>query len=314
MKRPVRWVFGVLAAVSAVLAVRFALRFPWAGTLDAIADADWWLLAAASVANLASLAAKGWAWHLLLSPAARLRWRTAQAATFVGAAVNSVSVSVSGEAARIQLAANRDGVPVGAAIWSLVWSRVVEAVALVLFLAVALALIPTDGWLRTLEQASWATLGLLVLLTVVGAWPRLVGLLPAGWRPQLHGPTGDLEPSRLVAPLVLALVNWVMQWVTYHWAIAATHVSTSAAVSLVALVAANVGGVFRVTPGNVGVLQASLVLGMLAFGIAEDQALAAGLALQAVQVLPVLAIGVALVGAQGLRSMSTKRAETAGAA
>ncbi|HTC25135.1 MAG TPA: lysylphosphatidylglycerol synthase domain-containing protein, partial [Gemmatimonadales bacterium] len=191
MKRPVRWVFGVLAAVSAVLAVRFALRFPWAGTLDAIADADWWLLAAASVANLASLAAKGWAWYLLLSPAARLRWRTAQAATFVGAAVNSVSVSVSGEAARIQLAANRDGVPVGAAIWSLVWSRVVEAVALVLFLAVALALIPTDGWLRTLEQASWVTLGLLVLLTVVGAWPRLVGLLPAGWRPQLHGPTGD---------------------------------------------------------------------------------------------------------------------------
>jgi hypothetical protein len=62
------------------------------------------------------------------------------------------------------------------------------------------------------------------------------------------------------------------------------------------------------------VLQASLVLGMLAFGIAEDQALAAGLALQAVQVLPVIAIGVAIVGAQGLRSLGTKRPESVGAA
>jgi uncharacterized membrane protein YbhN (UPF0104 family) len=309
-----RWIFVLLGILSAALAVRFALRFPWTGTLDAIADADWLLLAAASVANLASLVAKGWAWHLLLRPAAPHRWQTAQAGTFVGAAVNSVSVSVSGEAARVQLAASRDGVPIGAAIWSLVWCRVIEAVALVLFLAAALAMIPTDGWLTRMEIGAWVILAVLALLTVFGAWPRLVALVPAAWRPPLHGPTGILEPSRLVAPLALAVVSWVAQWVTYHWAVVATHVSTSAAVSLVALVMANIGGIFRITPGNVGVLQASLVLGMLAFHIPEDQALAAGLTLQAVQVLPVLAIGVALVGAQGLRSFATKRAESAGAA
>jgi uncharacterized membrane protein YbhN (UPF0104 family) len=309
-----RWVLVLLLLVSAVFAVRFALSFPWTGTVDAMAGADWYLLAGASVANLASLMAKGWSWHLLLRPAAPLRWRTAQAGTFVGAAVNSVSVSVSGEAARIQLAATRDRVPVGAAIWSLVWARVVEAVALVLFLALALTLIPTDGWLRRLEIGAWLILGLLALLTVLGAWPRLVGLLPAGWRPQLNGPTGAIEPSRLLAPLALATGNWVAQWLTYHWAIGATHASTSAAVSLVALVMANIGGFFRLTPGNVGVLQASVVLGMLAFHIPEGQALAAGLALQAVQVLPVVAIGVALVGAQGLRSLGSKRAQSVGAA
>jgi uncharacterized membrane protein YbhN (UPF0104 family) len=309
-----RWIFVVLGLLSAALAVRFALRFPWAGTLDAIADADWLLLAAASVMNLASLAAKGWAWHLLLRPAAPHRWQTAQAGTFVGAAVNSVSVSVSGEAARVQLAASRDGVPIGAAIWSLVWSRVVEAVALVVFLAAALAMIPTNAWLARMEISAWAILALLVLLTVLGVWPRLVALLAAGWRPPLHGPTGILEPSRLAAPLALGVVSWVAQWVTYHWAVVATHVSTSAAVSLVALVAANIGGIFRITPGNVGVLQVSLVLGMLAFHIPQDQALAAGLTLQAVQVLPVIAIGVALVGAQGLRTLASKRAESAGAA
>lgn len=309
-----RWLFVLLGIVSAALAVRFVLHFPWTGTFEAMVSADWYLLAAAAVANLASLVAKGWSWHLLLRPAAPHRWRTAQAGTFVGAAVNSVSVSVSGEAARVQLVASRDAVPIGAAIWSLVWARVVEAIAMVLFLALALALIPTDGWLRRLEVGAWVVLGLLAALTVFGVWPRLVGLLPAGWRPQLHGPTGTIEPARLVAPLALATVNWVAQWLSYHWAIGATHVSTSAAVSLVALVMANIGGFFRVTPGNVGVLQASLVIGMLAFHIPEDQALAAGLALQAVQVLPVIAIGVALVGAQGLRSLGSKRAESVGTA
>jgi hypothetical protein len=309
-----RWLVFLLVAVSAALAVRFVLRFPWAGTVDAMANADWYLLAAAAVANLASLVAKGWSWHLLLRPAAPHRWRTAQAGTFVGAAVNSVSVSVSGEAARVQLAARRDAVPIGAAIWSLVWARVVEAIAMVLFLALALALIPTDEWLHRLEVGAWVVLALLAALTAFGVWPRLVGLLPAGWRPQLHGPTGVIEPVRLAAPLALATVNWVAQWLSYHWAIGATHVSTSAAVSLVALVMANIGGFFRVTPGNVGVLQASLVLGMLAFHIPEDQALAAGLALQAVQVLPVIGIGVALVGAQGLRSLGAKRAESVGTA
>jgi putative heme transporter len=309
-----RWIFVLLGLVSAALAVRFALRFPWAGTFDAIADADWRLLTAASVMNLASLGAKGWAWDLLLRPAAPHRWQTAQAGTFVGAAVNSVSVSVSGEAARIQLAASRDGVPIGAAIWSLVWCRVLEAVALVIFLAAALTMIPTDGWLARMKIGAWAILAVLALLTVFGVWPRLAALLPAAWRPRLQGPTGALKPSRLVAPLALGVVSWAAQWVTYHWAVVATHVSTSAAVSLVALVMANIGGIFRLTPGNVGVLQASLVLGMLAFHIPEDQALAAGLTLQAVQVFPVIAVGVALVGAQGLRSLSTKRAESARAA
>jgi uncharacterized membrane protein YbhN (UPF0104 family) len=312
MKR-LRWVFAVLALVSLVLAVRFALGFPWAGTVDAIADADWLLLAAASLVNIASLMAKGWAWHLVLRPSAPHRWRTAQAATLVGAAVNSVSVSVSGEAARVQLVATRDGVPLRAGIWSLVWCRLIEGVALMFFLAGVLAVIPTRPWMRPVEIGAWVFLGVLALAWLLGAGPRLLTLVPPRWRP----PVQDgklLTARRLVAPFALSVVNWAAQWLTFHCAILATHVSTSAAVSLWALIMANLGGVFRITPGNVGVLQASLALGMLLFGIPGDQALAAGLALQAVQVIPVVALGVALVGAQGLRSLGAKRAETVGTA
>jgi uncharacterized membrane protein YbhN (UPF0104 family) len=308
-----RWFFAVLALVSLALAVRFALRFPWAGTIDAIAGADWLLLVAASLVNIASLVAKGWAWHLVLLPSSPHRWRTAQAATLVGAAVNSVSVSLSGEAARVQLAATRDAVPLRAGIWSLVWCRLIEGVALMLFLAAVLAVIPTERWMRPVEAGAWLFLGGLTLAWLFGAGPRLLALVPARWRPPVQDGK-RLTARRLVAPFALSVVNWAAQWLTFHWALVATHVSTSAAVSLSALVMANLGGVFRITPGNVGVLQASLALGMLFFGIPGDQALAAGLALQAVQVIPVVGLGLALVGAQGLRSLGAKRAETVGTA
>jgi hypothetical protein len=48
---------------------------------------------------------------------------------------------------------------------------------------------------------------------------------------------------------------------------------------------------------------------MGAFEIPAANALAAGLALQAVQVIPVLVIGVAIVGMQGFRQLTARRAE-----
>jgi uncharacterized membrane protein YbhN (UPF0104 family) len=209
--------------------------------------------------------------------------------------------------------ASRDGVPLRAGIWSLVWARLIEGVALMLFLTGVLAAIPTPPWMRPVEVGAWLFLAVLGGAWLLGAGPRLLALVPARWRPPVHDGKG-LTASGLVAALALSVVNWAAQWLTFHWAMVATHVSTSAAVSLSALVVANLGGVFRITPGNVGVLQASLALGMLFFGIPGDQALAAGLALQAIQVIPVVALGVALVGAQGLRSLGTKRAETVGTA
>jgi uncharacterized membrane protein YbhN (UPF0104 family) len=307
-----RWVLAALAIITAVLAVQFAVRFPWSGTLTTVMQADWLLLAAAAVANIVSLAAKAWAWHLVLLQRARHRWRTAQAATFVAAAVNSVSVSVSGEVARLHLASSRDDVPVNAGLWSLIWSRLIEAVALVVFLAVVLAVIPTEPWMRPIEIGAWVVLTLLAACWAFGVGPRLLRVMPAAWQARVAG--WSTPPRQWVGPLGLSVINWAAQWLTFHWAFVATHVSTTANVSLSALVMANLGGIFRITPGNVGVLQASLVLGMLAFNIAEDQALAAGLALQAVQVVPILAIGVGLVGAQGLRSLGEKRTQAAEAA
>jgi len=70
----------------------------------------------------------------------------------------------------------------------------------------------------------------------------------------------------------------------------------------------NVGGLIRVTPANVGVMQAALVGALVPFGVAADQAVAGGLALQAIEVLPVLALAFAVAGWTGLVSLMTAAA------
>ncbi len=303
------WLVG-LAGV--VLALQFLARFPWAATFAALLDAGPRLLAVALVVNLVSLVAKGWGWHLILRPVAPHRWRTAQEANLVGAAVNSLSVAVGGEAARIHVIAQRGGVPVAAAVSSVVWTRVAEALGLAIFLVMAPSVLILEPWLRAVQVGAGLSLAVVLLLAWARGWTWLGQQFPASLRSRmaLLGRMGS--GGRLLLPTLFALVNWGTQWATYHLVLRATHVPVTPAASFTALVAANLSGLLRATPANVGVLQAALVVGLLPFGVAPEQAVAAGLALQGLQALPVLALGAMVTGWRLLRLES--ELETAEAA
>jgi uncharacterized membrane protein YbhN (UPF0104 family) len=292
------WITLVLVVVLCVFAVRFGVSFPWAKTIDALADADWLLLIGAALVNILSIVAKASAWHLLLRRLTPIRAATAQVATFIGAAVNSVSISVSGEAARAQSAGSRDRVPFGLAVASLAASRVVEALGLLVFLATILIVLPMWPGARTV--------GLILAATAVMVMAG-IHLLPRRRWPSALARMAGTGTAGLAAPVALATLSWIVQWLTYHWSFVATGAAVTPAVSLSALVMANIAGILRLTPGNIGVLQGSLVLGMRAFEMPAANALAAGLALQAVQVIPILVIGIAIVGAQGFRRMLAQR-------
>jgi putative heme transporter len=303
------WIIGVLILIAGALALRFGLNFPWAHTFDILADSDWLLLTAAALLNIISLSAKSMSWYLLLRRLVPLRAGTAQAATFVGAAVNSISVSVSGEAARAQFAATKDKVPFGASVASLLVSRVVEALGLILFLSLAFILLPPWAGARVIGLALATVTAAIVLGYRLVPWGRLHVRALGRWHETFIRMAASKDRGGLGGALAFATGNWVAQWLTYHWSIAATHTTVTPAVSLMALVLANLVGILRLTPGNIGVMQGSLVIGMRAFEIPPANALAAGLVLQAVQVIPVLAIGMAIVGRQGLRRVAARRSE-----
>jgi uncharacterized membrane protein YbhN (UPF0104 family) len=115
--------------------------------------------------------------------------------------------------------------------------------------------------------------------------------------------------GRLIGPTALGLLSWAAEWATYHLTLRAVHVPASYAASFTALIAVNLGGVVRLTPANVGVMQAAMVGALLPFGIAADQAVASGLALQAIEVLPILALALMVAGWAGLKRRIAEAAE-----
>jgi uncharacterized membrane protein YbhN (UPF0104 family) len=195
----------------------------------------------------------------------------------------------------------------GAAVGSLILARFVEIMSLLVFLAVALIAAPP------FRSASLIGLGLGLATGAVFLgyrrlpWDRIRSRTLGGhWRGQLVEMVASTDRIGLVAAVLLACLNWLLQWASFHWTIAATHIPVHPSISLSALVAANAAGLLRLTPGNFGVLQGSMILAMEGFGIPVSAALAAGLALQAVQVLPELAIGIALTGIRGLGQLIRK--------
>ena len=302
------WLTAGLILIAGGFALHFGLTFPWARTFDALVDADWLLLAAASGINIVSLAAKGGTWYILLSRLAPVSLSTAQAATFVGAAVNSISISVSGEAARAQVAGSRDGVSFGAAAASLVATRLVEALGLILFLGLAFVVLPPWPSARLLGFGLIGAAAAIMLGYRLVPWNRVHSRALGRWHETFIRIAAAHSHRGLAAAVALAASSWLAQWFTYHWSISATHVPITPAVSLTALVMANLAGILRLTPGNIGVMQGSIILGLSAFHVPAANALAGGLALQAVEVLPILAIGMAIVGGRGFRQLVTKRA------
>lgn len=287
-----------------VLAVRAGLRFPWHETVAAITDANPAALAVLAVVSLLCFVAKGWAWHLLLKPVAPHRWRSAQDANLVGAAVNNVSVAVIGEAARVRRLLALAPVPLGAAVASVVWTRAVEAVGLAVCVLITPLVLDLPPILRGLD------IGATVVLIALGAlvvWFRRGGHLPFRVPERARRAMailGQIGPwSRLIAPVLLALVNWAGQWASMHYAFVAAGIAAPAAASFVVMLATNLTGLLRLTPGNVGAMQAGFVAGALPFGVAAGPAIAASLLLQAAQIIPVMVIAFLLVGWNGMRDL-----------
>jgi phosphatidylglycerol lysyltransferase len=305
-----RWLLAAVVIIAMGFAVHFGVNFPWASTWSALKTSNWLLLIAAAVAHLVSLAVKGAEWYVFLRRLAPVKFAAAQFATFVGAAVACFTVSVSGDAARARVVATRGEVSMGAAVGSLVLARFVEIMSLLVFLAVALIVAPP------FRSASLIGLGLGLVTGAVFLgyrrlpWARIRSRTLGPWRGALVDMVSSTDRIGMVAAVLLACVNWVLQWAAFHWTIAATHTPVHLSISLSALVAANAAGLLRLTPGNFGVLQGSLILVMEQFGVPAPSALAAGLALQAVQVIPVLVIGIGLTGMKGLGQLLRRSSPT----
>ncbi len=292
-----RWALRAIGLAVTAYAGWALWRFPWGDAGAALGHANWGFLAVAVVATVLSVLARGWEWHLLLLPAAENRLWTAERASLLGAAVGNVSVSVAGEGARVKYIADRDGVPPGLATAAVVWSRFLQ-------MAAGLALVVVVPYFTDIPARMQAAHTVASVLLAAGLCLYLFrSRIPSGLpvpafvrRPLDAMRTIHREGPKIPAALALACVHWAMQYAAYHLVLLSSGIDAGFAATFAAVVIANVAWLLRFTPGNIGVMQGSIALALLPFGVDPARAVVASLILQAVQLLPLIPIAALAVG------------------
>lgn len=306
--KALRW---VLTGAIIVFLVIFARTVDWASAWSSIRNASLPLLAAAIGINFLSIVFKSIRWWLFLRAAGSCSFGLALRATVAGAGLNNVLVANGGEAARVVFVSRTTGIPSSTVLATLALERLFDPVGFVILLVygiVVFSLPPSlERWRLPAELLLVVIAGLLTWFVyssrnakasqvrkereqAVGMWARLKAYLSGfafSTRTLTSGP-------RFLAALVLSMLSWMCQVLTFEYAANAAHVDMPHAASLAALLAINLGLLIRATPGNVGFFQFVFALATEPFGIERNAAIAVSLLIQTLQIIPTTVLGVAL--------------------
>lgn len=301
---------AVSLAIIALLVV-FARTVNWSGAWQAIITASRPLLLAALAANLLSLVARGVRWWILLREVGSPSLMLALKATFAGAGLNNVLVANGGDAARVVFVTRASGVPSSRVIATAALDRLFDPIgflALLAFGAAAFQLPPELQRLRWPALGAVAVVAILLIWLVRSAHTLAPGHVPehrdtprdwrgrtTAWLAEFGGSMRDLASGpRVIWILLLTIAAWIGQLATFALAASAAHVPLSLPGNLATLLAVNVSLIIRATPGNVGFFQFAYALAAGTFGVTKAAAIAVSVLIQALQIIPVTILGVAL--------------------
>ena len=299
----------VLTIVFGYLAVR-GVR--WSGVRSALTEADLWWLAPALGLMAVAVVMRGLRWRFLFARQTRPGTWPILEATVIGYFFNTILPARAGEAARVVALNRRSDTSRAESLATVGVERVWDVGVLLALLAFSLSQRHHVAWTGTAELLAT---GLFVIVVAVVAALVAFGDRPAVWvarrlgrLPGLHPDAmeqaairlvsgmGALHRPRLVAGalawtasswLVLAISNWcVLEAFNLHLGFMG---------GLLVVVATGLSMAIPAGPAGVGVFEAAVLVALAPFGVPKAEGLSAALVLHALNIVPFLIAGVAVL-------------------
>jgi len=270
----------------------------------------WGWVAIAVLLDVASYAAQGWRWRLLLPRGRRPGVMRTTQAIYAGLFVNELLPVRPGELLRAYLVRRWTGAAIGTVLASILVERLIDGAWLAVAVGLLAVLVPLPRYLVNADEilAIVVLLGAAFLLAVLWRARRHASATaqPAasgGWRQRLvsvkvqidaagMGPIGASFAISPLVPLLEALSLWSMM--------KAYALPVTLGIGVAVMLIIRLGTAVPTAPGNLGTYQFLCVVGLTLFGI--DKASATGFSVVAFVLLtaPLLAIGFIAFGASGL--------------
>lgn len=307
MNNRLRWLFGLLVSALALTVAVWGLHPEQ--ILGALQGADFVFLLIATGVLVLTLVLRALRWRVLLGAGVSLQrsWSVLN----IGYLANTLLPLRIGELARAYLISRDHAFGSAHALSSVALERILDALSVVLLLGVALryvnapdvfaqggavlALLGAGGLAAMLVAALWPapirSLGARVIARAFGHAPARA----ARWSQRLDGALDGLsslrEPRRLALALFWTAVIWLASIGTIYYGALAFVDEVPLATATFVLAAVGLGVAVPSSPGQVGVYELAAAYALEITGVARPTALAIALALHAVNLLPLVALG-----------------------
>lgn len=317
-----------------IVGLLFSAAFLWlalrsidiAAVLDALARGNlFW-----SLPFLAALAVFCWVkaarWAILLEGLAPATGGALLSSVVIGYAATTLMPLQLGEIVRAYTAARKLDIAVAPALSSIALERVLDALALVILLAVVLLLGAEVG--SGLRQAgAWVSVLAVVALTMLSwfamrpeQFQRMIAVvtrpLPAGAQrvmtQQLLGLAQGLavlrRPSRYAALVGMSALQWSCMFGCAWFTLQVFALDLPATAALLILVTTLLGMSLPAGPAYLGTIQLAFLTALAPFGVSRENAIAASIVYHALLCVPLLLWGAYYVLRSGMSPVQLRRA------
>lgn len=337
LRSPRVW-FG-LAATAAFLAllVFFFVRADFAAWLDALSGANYFWVAPAVALYFLSFYFRALRWRFLLRPFASVSAGRLYPVVLVGYAVNNILPFRAGELVRSYYLSAREPVRSATAFATIVAERVADGLSMLFFILLGALFVPLSGLSDRVSEAApawlpaWAVVPIVLipfaaasaLIMTAALRPRpflrlsAFAARPLPRRPQafvrafaarfIRGFEGLHRPGRLAGIFALTFPIWIIEAIMYFLVAIAFDLQAQvgglwplAGAIILAVALSNLGTAIPASQGGVGPFEFFTALTLVLVGVDGGSASAYAVVLHAVQIVPVIAAGLAHLAFQGV--------------
>jgi uncharacterized protein (TIRG00374 family) len=256
-------------------------------------------------------------WHFLLRSIKPIAYGRLLQITIIGYMANDLLPFRIGELVRAYLLGETEGVSKASVLVTIVLERVFDGITMLLFIGTASIFLPLDDYVRTPLIITSILVAVIVFVLVVVARFRdrfdglihfILSRLPGHWYDHalklldsfFHGLSALHNPLDALAALVFSIGAWLLEATMYAVLGVAFGLAVQPPVYLLTTALANLFASIPSTPGYVGVFDAPVITVLSSFGVNANVAASYTILLHITLVVPVVIIGLVLLGRLGL--------------
>jgi uncharacterized protein (TIRG00374 family) len=270
-----------------------------------------WLIPALIAFGLGNVA-RGLRWRSLFAPGRRPPPGPVINATMIGYFYNSILPARAGEAARVLVLNQRSSTPAVEIIGTVVIERLYDVIAILVIFFAAEHWLPHVSWFGAAAVAAIVLAGLIVaavvVLAVYGDRPLRLLLRPLG-RFSLfsgerlertidelnHGLSGLRHGIVALEAFLWTIAAWMLSALCAYFVSVSFHLHLPFASGVLVAVAIGLSMILPSPPGAIGVFEGAALIAMKAYGVPHSEALPYALVLHAVNLVPFILVGAALL-------------------